>query len=212
MNCSTETTLGGAVKLRRAKYPSYLRRYWGDEEPYDAVVATARILFKAPAILPLTRISGVAVFPIIEFIPSPAVSAFPTWSSITAPALRIAFASASPLARAGKDLSSLTAFGPAFAVSPWRLTPSFFAVSELDYRGVGLYRMEGGRAIEVLAAAPGPHPDADVAPHWRSERENQLMSFARETQITPTVEGWVASQAPRKSGGSQENPVESATS
>lgn len=200
------------MKLRRAKYPAYLRKYWGDEEPHEAVIATAQTLFDAPSILPLTRISGVAVFPIVEAIPSPVSDDFPTWSSITAPTMRIAFASASPLDRAANDLSALTALGPAFAVFPSRLTPSFFAISELDYRGIGLYRVAGARAVEVLAAASGPHPDADVAPHWRSERENQLLCFAKETQTTPTVEGWVASQAPRKSGGSHANPVESATS
>jgi hypothetical protein len=200
------------VKLRRAKKPAYLRNYWDGEDPYRAVVATASVLFAAPAVLPLTRISGVAVYPIIEWISPPPSDAIPTWSSTTAPSLRIAFASASPLDRAANDLSALTAFGPAFAVSPSRRVPSFFAVSELDYRAIGLYRIESGRAIEILAASSGPNPEADIAPHWRSERENQLICFARENQMTPTVDGWVASHDPRKFGGSQARPVDSATS
>jgi hypothetical protein len=200
------------MRLFRAKYPAYLRAYWGDEDATAAVSTVARTLFDGALALPLTRISGLPVFPILKTAPQPSGGPWPTWSPVAAPQLRIVFVSVSPLARAARDLDILSAYGPAIAVCPASRIPSFFDLTELDYRGIGLIRVSGSQTEELLPIAAAAHPDSDLAPHWRTEREKQLIAFARECHRAPTVEGWVASQAPRKSGGSHANPVESATS
>lgn len=194
-------------RLSQAKRPAYISRYWGEVDPTPIAARVAREIFDDALLLPLTRLSGALVYPVL----AAEGVALHDMRDENSPVLRMGFLSVSPVVRAARELHLLSAFGPVSVVVPSTSSPRFFDLAELDIRGIGAHQLVGDEVRVLVPAAKGPHPDSRVPDYWRVERETQLLSLLGSSH-TPTLEVCVESQAPRKPGASHGSWVTEAIS
>jgi len=138
-------------------------------------------------VLPLTRLSGHAVFPVIR------ESQFNSWThdqsgdfstrifsdDCSRPPLTLAFVSASPPKRALPDLLALSALGRTVSAIPSSRELNFFQMAEFDFRGITVIRSDAfGHPQELVEGDLGPAAASDMDPYWRCARESQVAAFA----------------------------------
>lgn len=159
-------------RLSRVEAPRYLRQHWRDLDPQPWVSAVASDVLSQPVVLPLTRLSGSLVFPVLER------AQLEGTCEGTRPTLEIALVSVSPPARALKELLQLRAYGHAFVLLPPRCRPRFFDVAELDVRGIGIVAALENGSIERIVMSDGVPEGFALDPWWRETREGQLRDLA----------------------------------
>jgi len=158
-------------RLPRVRAPRYARDHWRDVEPTPWVSRAVAGILDEPVALPLTRLSGSLVYPVLERAQLDDAS--------KGDALEIALVSVSPPARALRDLLQLRAYGHALVLLPPTHRVRFFDLAELDLRGIGVAAARGDGSVEQLIAAGGIPENMVMEPWWRSAREHQLLHLAR---------------------------------
>ncbi|GHF22508.1 hypothetical protein [Pseudolysinimonas yzui] len=159
--------------LSRAETPRYVRQHWRDVDPNSWVSAAVEGVLSQPVVLPLTRLSGSLVFPVLE------KSQLEGTCEGTRPTLEIALVSVSPPARALKELLQLRAYGHTFVLLPPSYQPHFFDVAELDVRGIGVVAAIDDGSVERVVVAEGVPEGYVLEAWWRETREDQLRDLAR---------------------------------
>lgn len=160
-------------RLARAETPRYLRQHWRDQDPSSWVSAVAADVMADPVVLPLTRLSGSLVFPVLERaqLEGPCEGSRPT--------LEITLVSVSAPTRALRELQQLRAYGHTFVLLPPSYRPRFFDVAELDVRGIGVAAARADGSVERIVVSDGAPAGFALEPWWRETREDQLRAFAR---------------------------------
>jgi hypothetical protein len=160
-------------RLSRVSPPRYLRQHWRDADPTPWVSAVAADVLREPVVLPLVRLSGSLVFPVLERaqLEGTCVDARPN--------LEIALVSVSPPARAARELRQLRAYGHSFVLLPSHFRPRFFDLAELDVHGVGVAAAVAAGGVERVLTSGGVPDGLALEPWWRETRENQLRTLAR---------------------------------
>lgn len=199
--CNHERANVTIPRLPRVKLPKYIYRYWG-RDPFEYVEIAASSLMPGARALPLTRWSGAAVYPVIG--PGATGNGNGNGNGL----LNVAFISASPLSRAASDLSVVRSYGPAAVLVPQSVQPTYLDVAEFDLRSLGVIQMDRNLTVAELLASPERVSPRAFSP-WTELRDLQLRQF--DCAHTPTRDGSLAIQPPRKSGGFQGMPVSSAT-
>jgi hypothetical protein len=163
------------LPLARAQLPRYVMKYWAAEEVALSAEQAGSRFFDDAVTLPLTRISGVPVFPVISR------GEAARWLSdreddVEPERLRLAFISVSPLPRATVDLDLLRPFGPTLALLPSFVVPTFFELAELNMLGIGAAHGGSARKPELI---PIEHDRVSegVSCHWRAARERQIVTL-----------------------------------
>lgn len=159
--------------LSKVSPPRYLRQHWRDVDPTPWVSAVAAGVIQEPLVLPLVRLSGSLVYPVLER------SQLEGSCEAARADLKIALVSASPPARAERELRQLRAYGHTFVLLPPHFRPRFFDLAELDFRGVGVVAAVADGKIENVVASAGVPDGFELEPWWRETREDQLRDLAR---------------------------------
>lgn len=157
-------------RLPRERFPTYLDVHWRGVDPVPWVHTIAASALDEPVVLPLTRLSGSLVYPVLEKR---------QLEGSCDSELKIALVSVAPPARALRELLQLRAYGHSFVLLPPRYRPRFFDVAELDVRGVGVSVASTDGSVECVVAAAGVPDGLGLEPWWRSTREAQLRDLAR---------------------------------
>lgn len=161
-----------SMRLSRVKTPRYLGDHWQGADPTAHIPALVDGVITKPVVLPLTRLSGSLVYPVLDrdqLCPR---------AEKTGRALDIALVSVSPPARALRDLLQLRAYGHLFVLLPPAYRARFFDVAELDLRGIGVAAALNRNDVERLVASAGIPSGLALNDWWRSEREGQLRALA----------------------------------
>jgi hypothetical protein len=179
MVASTEVvvrTQGGAVSypaLTRARTPKYLNEYWGRGAATSTLVGQAAAhVIDSPVVLPLTRLSGSLVYPVLSG------SQLETRRSGNEAQLDIVLVSASPPRRALDDLLQLRAYGHCIVLLSQGYPRRFFDLAELDLRGIGVAQAQSDGNVSQLIGSEGISVDHNLEPWWRAVREHQLLVLA----------------------------------
>lgn len=160
-------------RLPRVDAPRYLRQHWRGLDPASWVASVAEEVLDEPVVLPLTRLSGSLVYPVLER------AQLEGSCEGTRPRLEIAIVSVSPPVRALRELLQLRAYGHAFVLLPPSYRARFFDLAELDVSGVGVVAAIEDGAIQRRVASSGVPEGFALEPWWRDAREHQLRDLAR---------------------------------
>lgn len=157
-----------ARALTRAALPRRVQSHWSGEDPARWVTTAAAAHVDNPLMLPLTRLSGSLVFPVLNG----------AHVAERADVLQLALVSVIPPRQALRELLPLRAYGPTVVLLPPAAPHLFFDIAELDMQGVGVVAAEPDGAVRSLVR-PEPHPRVGrLAPWWRAERQDQLLHLA----------------------------------
>lgn len=157
-------------RLPRERIPGYLDTHWRGKDPRPWVNTVAAGVLREPVALPLTRLSGSLVYPVLER------------AEVDAPGdarLKIALVSVSPPTRALRELLQLRAYGHSFVLLPPTYRQRFFEVAELDFRGIGVSAACADGSVESVVSAAGVPDGLALEPWWRTTREAQLRALAQ---------------------------------
>lgn len=160
--------------LSRVEAPRYLRQHWRDVDPRPWVPAVVDDVMSEPVVLPLTRLSGSLVFPVLE-----KGQLEGTREQTARPRLEIALVSVSPPARALMELLQLRSYGHTFVLLPPSHRHRFFDLAELDVHGVGVVAALENGSVERIVLSDGAPKGSALEPWWREMREDQLRNLAR---------------------------------
>lgn len=158
--------------LSRVETPRYVRQHWHDVDPTRWVSTAVEGVLAQPVVLPLTRLSGSLVYPVLE------KAQLEGTCEGTRPTLEIALVSVSPPGRALKELLQLRAYGHTFVLLPPNYQPRFFDLAELDLRGIGVVAAIDDGSVERVVLSEGVPEGYVLEPWWRATREDQLRRLA----------------------------------
>lgn len=151
-----------------ARVPRYVEHHWGGVSPAAWIPAAVSSYVANPLVLPLTRLSGGLVFPVLDADQVREGKEY----------LDLALVSVSPPREAIRQLAPLLAYGPSLVLLPPEFPHRLFELAELDLQGVGVSqaRIDGG-AQSIIRAERLPNV-GNLAPWWRTERQHQLLVLA----------------------------------
>lgn len=155
--------------LPRVRTPKYLADYWRGRPPASWVKFAVPGVVRDPLVLPLTRLSGGLVFPVL--------SQAQLQRRTETTELDIALISVSPPKRALRELLTLRAYGPIVVLLPPTHQQAFFDLAELDVRGIGIAQANDDGTVSPVIAPGGVPQDAMLPVWWRQSREQQLMEL-----------------------------------
>lgn len=160
--------------LTRERTPKFVDKYWQGPARIATLVeeAASPLVAAAAVVLPLTRLSGSLVFPVLNGLQIEARRHDPESQ------LDVVLVSVSPPKRALKDLLQLRAYGHCIVLLSPAYRKQYFDLAELDLRGIGVVQGQTDGSTVQLVASEGIPVGAGMAPWWRRTRERQLLVLA----------------------------------